>query len=183
MLRRRLSRRLLFGGLAAALSLASASTAAAEWDPEWDRAERGSYPGGLRCTTATGAKVCFQGRAGRVLPRPVYAPRDCVKPRRRPRRIIIACGDAGLYVYKLRWRSWGGASASGRGELRARRCVPSCAEGSWRTFRVNVRLMKIRRIRCGGRWVRAYRHMVVRFPRMRPSFHRRIRNTELYCIP
>jgi hypothetical protein len=63
-LRHRLFRKLLLGGLAAGvLSLAFASSAAAY---EWDIAKRGSYPGGLKCTQTYGSKACFQSRGEKI---------------------------------------------------------------------------------------------------------------------
>jgi hypothetical protein len=120
----------------------------------------------------------------RVLPRPVFAPKDCTKPRQRPNRIVIACADFGMRVRVKKWRTWGGRKARGRGVLRSKICIPSCAESRrFERFKVRLRLQKIRMDRCGGRRVRLYQRLVLSFPNKRPSYHKRIRNTDLYCNP
>lgn len=55
----------------------------------------------------------------------------------RPRRLAIA-EDAELE--RLRWSTWGGARAEGRGRLAVLGCNPDCASGVVRTVTARVRL-------------------------------------------
>jgi hypothetical protein len=49
----------------------------------------------------------------------------------------------------LRWRRWGHSVARGRGVFHYNDCDPYCAAGSFTSYRVNLRLSRIRR--CDGR--------------------------------
>lgn len=44
----------------------------------------------------------------------------------RPRSLTIACADDGMSLTALRWRSWGGETASASGRMVDNPCVPSC---------------------------------------------------------
>jgi hypothetical protein len=67
----------------------------------------------------------------------------------RPREIVFACADAGLRVSRLRWSTWGGRVAVGRGVQMANDCLPSCAGGHFVTTPLTLRLYQ-RRV-CPGR--------------------------------
>ncbi len=58
----------------------------------------------------------------------------------KPRTLVLACADAGDTLVRLRWRSWGEASATARGALSELTCVPNCAAGGIRLYQVTVRV-------------------------------------------
>lgn len=69
------------------------------------------------------------------------------RPAVKPAAIKVSVhGDVSLHG--LRWTSWGGAEASGRGRARVKACVPDCNLGKVEWPRVTVRLAD--RIRCDG---------------------------------
>ena len=111
----------------------------------------------------------------------IYAPKDCSKPRTRPTRIGIACGDFGLFVTVNHWKQWGRPKAKANGKLHANTCNPDCATGGFKQYPVRVRLRKIREKSCGGRRVPLFRKMILRFPGPKPDYADRIDRTELFC--
>lgn len=78
----------------------------------------------------------------------VYIPGSCTDENYRPRKLIVACGDGNLFLTGLRWSSWNGRIAHGRGTAHLNNCSPNCAEGSFSTVAAKVRLS--RPGNCGG---------------------------------
>jgi hypothetical protein len=72
----------------------------------------------------------------------VYFPSRCYNASRRPTMIVVACGDAGLILTKMRWHGWDTTVAKGRGIARANDCDPYCAVGHFHSYRVKVRLYR-----------------------------------------
>ena len=52
--------------LIAALLAAMAAVPASADAYEWNIAQAGSYPGGLRCVSTTGSRVCFEGEGDKI---------------------------------------------------------------------------------------------------------------------
>jgi hypothetical protein len=52
----------------------------------------------------------------------------------RPRSYILACADAGAYVSKMSWASWGSSAAFGSGTYDFQVCIPTCVAGHLATF-------------------------------------------------
>ena len=48
----------------------------------------------------------------------------------KPKEIVFACGDAGVYFGKIRWTSWDNNGATGIGTLYYNTCVPTCGAGN-----------------------------------------------------
>ena len=107
--------------------------------------------------------------SGEVARNRTYAPKDCVKPRVRPSRIVLACGDFGLDVSHIDWHGWTQRRAHGKGKLYANTCDPSCSAGNFKKYPVHVHLRKVRRRTCGGLHVPLFRKAILRFPGKRPS--------------
>ena len=61
----------------------------------------------------------------------------------KPKQILFACADAGVYLGNIRWTRWNMNEAVGRGTLFYNTCEPSCAAG-------NVIRYKRVRIELGG---------------------------------
>lgn len=60
----------------------------------------------------------------------------------KPGRIILACGDAGLYVEHLDWKHWGRREANGIGIGTGKTCRPSCIGGGTKSASMEIRLFK-----------------------------------------
>lgn len=52
----------------------------------------------------------------------------------RPRSYILACADAGAYISKMSWASWGSSAAFGSGTYDFQVCIPTCVAGHLATF-------------------------------------------------
>jgi hypothetical protein len=79
----------------------------------------------------------------------ILASQSCKDGRQRPTRIVFACADVGLYIDHLRWSSWGGRVAVGRGVYHFNDCIPACAGGRFHTLGATLRLFTRRA--CPGR--------------------------------
>jgi hypothetical protein len=60
----------------------------------------------------------------------------------KPSRIILACGDAGLYVDHLSWKQWSRKEAKGIGTGTGKTCEPNCAAGGTKSGSMEIRLFK-----------------------------------------
>ena len=58
----------------------------------------------------------------------------------KPKKIVLACGDAGSWLSTLKWTSWSATQASGTGVYNANDCTPNCAAGQIKSGPVNVTL-------------------------------------------
>jgi hypothetical protein len=74
----------------------------------------------------------------------VYVTSDCNGAAFKPRKIVIACGDAGLIATKLKWSEWGASKAAGSGTGEEKICSPNCAEGRVGKGKMQVRLSRVR---------------------------------------
>src|SRR5439155_1029094 len=89
------------------------------------------------------------------LPPRVYAP-DCVgHARYKPRRITLACADAGLWLSKIRWTKWTTRTATGTGVYNWNDCKPSCVAGHLHS-RGGVHLTLYRVAVCKSKGFRAF---------------------------
>jgi hypothetical protein len=88
-----------------------------------------------------------------------YVSTRCLgRDRVRPRTIAIKCSrGAVLRFERLRWRTWGGRAARGRGRFTVNPCEPTCATGSRVRYAVRLTLTTARRC---GHW--RYLRMIVR---------------------
>jgi hypothetical protein len=59
---------------------------------------------------------------------------DCEIPEQRPETIILTCGDGGMLVMGIKWKTWTKKGATGTGLYSENMCEPNCAEGT----RINV---------------------------------------------
>jgi hypothetical protein len=65
---------------------------------------------------------------------------NCDREQFKPKRIVLACGDAGVWLGKLKWSSWTGSTASATGTYNENTCVPDCAAGKIKSYPVKVTL-------------------------------------------
>ena len=65
---------------------------------------------------------------GKSYARDIYT-YDCEILEQRPEQLTKFCADAGVYVYDIKWKSWGYNGAEGTGTYSQNLCEPNCAEG------------------------------------------------------
>ena len=68
---------------------------------------------------------------------------DCVHRTVKPRKVIATCGDAGVYAVVKRYGSWRAQQAWGSGRLHLNDCDPSCAEGTFHSYRATFRFHRV----------------------------------------
>jgi hypothetical protein len=68
---------------------------------------------------------------------------NCEIPEQKPESILITCADGGIYVEKIKWRTWSQEGATGSGIFSENLCEPSCAEGKRVTTPVNLILSNL----------------------------------------
>lgn len=61
----------------------------------------------------------------------------------RPRKIILACADANLYVTGVSYSSYGGHEAKAHGLFHLNDCTPNCAGGRFHTYHGSIRLFDV----------------------------------------
>lgn len=82
-------------------------------------------------------------RSRRLIPGVFVAARACTGHVRRPKKIVLACADAGLFASNISWRSYGGSVASGKALIHVNGCNPTCVEGHFHTFHSPIVLRRI----------------------------------------
>jgi hypothetical protein len=115
---------------------------------------------------------------------PTYTPKLCSKPKIKPGKIIIACGDGNFFIKHIHYSFYNGHEAGGKGKAFANSCLPSCAEGHFLKYPVKFRLTKPRKNSCGGQSVRYFHKIKITWKGDRPSAasgkHEKF---NLYCVP
>jgi len=69
----------------------------------------------------------------------------------RPKKIIVACGDANFYFTNLAWSSWNGRHAIAGGVANVNDCTPTCVGGHFHTYRATLTLTRPRSCSNGQR--------------------------------
>ena len=95
----------------------------------------------------------------------VLALKDCRDFGYKPKSIVVTCADAGARLNHLKWQRWNGRKASGKGDMRANDCRPSCADGSFQRYKAEVELSRVRD--CGG--IQYFDKITVHFPGKGPG--------------
>jgi hypothetical protein len=62
----------------------------------------------------------------------------------KPKKVILACADAGFRVRGVTWTEWERGEALGRGTGVVNDCKPNCAEGKFHTYPVQLRAFRPR---------------------------------------
>lgn len=84
---------------------------------------------------------------------PVYvAAESCTGHSYRPRRVILACADANLYVAALHYSSYGTREARASGVFHLNDCTPDCAGGHFHTYSGSIRMFDVVRCSDGRRY-------------------------------
>ena len=67
---------------------------------------------------------------------------DCYAQVVAPKRVTLACADGNFWLGELRWRGWGGATATATGASHQNDCTPNCAAGHFHARAVAVTASK-----------------------------------------
>lgn len=103
---------------------------------------------------------------------------NCVSASSRPKSLTLACGDGNTVLSKLRWSSFGGASAQASGTLEVNTCSPNCAGGKVARYPVAVKADSIRKCKAG---LRVYNKLTLRFTGRAPSSASTLKRWTLGC--
>jgi hypothetical protein len=93
---------------------------------------------------------------------------NCNKEQYKPQEIIVACGDAGTYVNRLKWSSWTTTKASGKGEYTYNTCKPMCDDGNLKSFAVDATLTDAKS--CKNEPHKAFTKLELTFTQGRPTY-------------
>jgi hypothetical protein len=91
---------------------------------------------------------------------------NCNQEQFKPRKIVLACGDGGSWLGKLKWSSWSRSTAAASGTYNAIDCTPTCAAGHVKTYPVRVTLSKPKP--CPGQAQRAFKRAALSYTGTRP---------------
>lgn len=92
---------------------------------------------------------------------------SCNSEQYRPASIGIACGDGGVLLRKLKWSTWTSAHATGEGQYAINDCSPSCVNGHFRSYPIEVTLSKPKS--CPKHSHKAFTHIALVFERRHPE--------------
>ena len=118
-----------------------------------------AYVGGW---TTRSVRTLIRYRVKRRVQFASYNLRRSIRPQVRPRTILFGSRSS---ILRMRWRSWGGRRARGRGTLEYNPCVPDCASAKPQYYRVKVKLS--RTSECSGGW--RYKRLSFRYTASRPA--------------
>ena len=110
-----------------------------------------------------------------------FVPRDCVHEAVKPRSIIITCADANFVLTGLKWSHWRRTSAAGAGSAKINDCKPSCAQGHFHKYPVNVSLSSAHFCRKAGKT--QFRRMRLTFTDKVPPGNKRVNSPAIACPP
>jgi hypothetical protein len=91
---------------------------------------------------------------------------NCNTAASRPKLLTLTCADGNTVLKALRWSSFGGRSAQGRGTFVTNTCEPNCAAGKDVSYPVAVKATSPRTCKKG---VRVYNKLTVTFTGRKPS--------------
>jgi hypothetical protein len=115
------------------------------------------------CALASGSLAAGAATRAHTDARVFVAAEGCRGHAFKPRKVVLACADANLYVTGLSYSFYGGSEARASGRFRVNDCTPNCAGGRFHTYRGSVRFFGVVRCSDGRRY----------FSRARYSFHAR----------
>ncbi len=97
----------------------------------------GGVPALTAAATATAA-TATPARARPAAPRGDVLVNCTGRAQVRPGSYVLTCADGNDYLAGLRWVSWSGGAAFGRGTEHVNDCVPNCAQGHFHAYPVLV---------------------------------------------
>lgn len=124
------------------------------------------------CTVATCASQAFASSTASV------KISDCDKALKRPRTVVLTCGDGTIALEKLSWSSFGGSSASAKGTISVNACEPNCASSRSRSY--PVKIVASRRKSCNGK-LSVYGSVAITFTGAKPKDANSLKRYALAC--
>lgn len=103
---------------------------------------------------------------------------NCNKALSRPKQVTLTCADANTGLSRLKWASFGGASAKASGTLETNTCKPNCAAGKVVRYPVSVTASRPRS--CGA-GLSVYGKVALRFTGKAPSSASSLKTWTLSC--
>jgi hypothetical protein len=103
---------------------------------------------------------------------------NCNSASSRPKTLTLTCGDGNTVLGKLRWSSFGGASAQASGTFEINTCTPNCAGGKVVRYPVTVKASSIRNCKAG---LRVYNKLSLKFTARAPKSASSLKNWTLGC--
>jgi hypothetical protein len=94
---------------------------------------------------------------------------NCATTQLKPKKIVVACGDAGIWLSKLKWSSWGATRASGSGVFNWNDCSPTCSAGKIKTGPVKVTLSNPKT--CPGQAQPDFKRASLTYTGTAPKYH------------
>lgn len=93
---------------------------------------------------------------------------NCGREQFKPTRIILSCGDGGIWLGKLSWSRWGSSTAVGTGSYNENTCTPTCSAGHTvsKPVRVTLSMPKM----CPGQTNPAFGRATFSFANGTPRF-------------
>jgi hypothetical protein len=88
--------------------------------------------------TASAAAAATPATARPAAPRGDVLVNCTGRAQARPGSYVLTCADGNDYLAGLRWVSWSGGAAFGRGTEHVNDCVPNCAQGHFHAYPVLV---------------------------------------------
>lgn len=96
---------------------------------------------------------------------PMVGVNDCGSLESKPKELVLACADANEYLDNVKWKSWKKNKAKGTATYKVNNCDPTCADGTWESYKVRVTLKKPK-TQSGEK---VYSEVVLRFPKAVPD--------------
>jgi len=90
---------------------------------------------------------------------------DCVHAQVKPSKVIFTCADGTFYATGLRWTHWGSRKAHATGTAHFNSCNPSCAQGHFKRYAIQLTASHRRACADGNR---AYARVRYFFPHKSP---------------
>jgi hypothetical protein len=103
---------------------------------------------------------------------------NCVKASSRPATLTLTCGDGNTVLSKLRWSSFGGATASAKGTFETNTCTPNCAAGKVVRYPATATAGDPRSCKGG---LRVYDKLTLRFTGRQPKSANSLERWTLGC--
>lgn len=129
------------------------------------------------CALAIGVVAPTTGALGASAPSHVKIS-NCGAALTRPKTVTLTCADAGIVLTKLKWSSFGGATAKASGKIDVNTCEPDCAAGAAKSYRVKVSASRPRSCKHG---LAVYGRVAVTFTAAKPRNASQLSRYTLAC--
>jgi hypothetical protein len=84
---------------------------------------------------AAGGASAFKGKTVHIW--------NCTHATVKPHKVVFTCADGNDYLDRVKYKSYGGKTASGSGRLNQNTCTPNCAHGHFSHEKAKLRFYRI----------------------------------------